>query len=295
MSAVAVTSPNLILLAEARAAVERCVSVDDAKSIRDKAEALRVYVKQAGEGLAVQNECAEIKIRAERRAGELLAVTEKSKGGRPKQTADSVAGVSSPTLADMGINEQQSSRWQKMAGLPTATFEAHIEEVRDTDNELTSADVLRLANGKKLKVHHSSATPEWGTPQDLFDALNAEFKFTLDVCATPDLAKCKRYFSPEKDGLSQNWTGSCWMNPPYGSEIGDWISKAAESSDNGATVVCLVPARVDTAWWWDFVSFVEVRFLRGRLRFDGADASAPFPSAVVVFGRPIKTVYWEWR
>lgn len=156
-----------------------------------------------------------------------------------------------------------------------------------------TAAIVREKVSNKMGVHFSSATPEWGTPQGLFDALNGEFGFTVDVCATKELAKCKRFFSPEQDGLAQTWTGVCWMNPPYGSEIAAWIEKAADAADRGATVVCLVPARVDTAWWWDYVSFAEVRFLRGRLKFGNAETSAPFPSAVVVFGRPTRTVYWQ--
>jgi site-specific DNA-methyltransferase (adenine-specific) len=74
------------------------------------------------------------------------------------------------------------------------------------------------------------------------------------------------------------------MNPPYGREIGSWIRKAWESSREGATVVCLLPARTDTRWWHDYVMRAgEIRLVRGRLRFGQAVASAPFPSAVVIF------------
>lgn len=135
----------------------------------------------------------------------------------------------------------------------------------------------------RRSVHFSSATPEWATPVDLFAGLDAEFGFDLDVCATAENAKCPRYFTAADDGLAQEWAGVCWMNPPYGRGIGAWIRKAAESAEAGATVVCLVPARVDTAWWHDYCRHGEVRFLRGRLRFGDAVASAPFPSALVVF------------
>ena len=129
----------------------------------------------------------------------------------------------------------------------------------------------------------SSATDLWATPQDFFDKLDAEFNFELDVCALPENAKCEKYFTPEQDGLAQQWTGTCWMNPPYGRQIGAWVKKAYEASLHGATVVCLLPARTDTAWWHDFVMRGEVRFIRGRLKFGGSKNSAPFPSAVVVF------------
>jgi phage N-6-adenine-methyltransferase len=135
-------------------------------------------------------------------------------------------------------------------------------------------------------THASSATSQWATPQAFFDRLDAEFKFSTDVCAEEWNAKCARYFTPEMDGLKQEWTGMCWMNPPYGEDIALWMSKAYRSATEGATVVCLVPARTDTLWWHKFATKGEVRFYMGRLKFvgkDGAGDSAPFPSALVVF------------
>ncbi len=129
----------------------------------------------------------------------------------------------------------------------------------------------------------SSKTDMHATPQPLFDALNAKYGFTLDVCATPENAKCPRYFTKEQDGLAQVWTGVVWMNPPYGRGISAWVEKAYRSAQRGATVVCLLPARTDTAWWHDYVTKGDVEFLRGRLKFGGAKHNAPFPSAVVVF------------
>lgn len=146
-----------------------------------------------------------------------------------------------------------------------------------------------------MSVHFSSKRGAWETPQDLFDSLNEEFGFELDVCATKKNAKCNKFFDRKKNGLKQDWSGHrCWMNPPYGRDIGKWISKAAKASaePSSAMVVCLVPARTDTAWWhdniWDHKEHrpydgVEVRLLRGRLRFKGAKNGAPFPSAIVIF------------
>jgi len=136
-------------------------------------------------------------------------------------------------------------------------------------------------------LHFSSATPEWATPQDFFDKLNAEFSFTLDPCCTHENAKCAKHYTREEDGLAQDWTKDVvWMNSPYGRPIKDWVKKAYESAQGGATVVCLVPARTDTRWFQDFCLKGEVRFVRGRLKFGGCANSAPFPSAVVVFRPP---------
>ena len=135
-------------------------------------------------------------------------------------------------------------------------------------------------------VHFSSATDLWATPAKLYDELNSEFKFTLDVCATIENAKCKKFFTVDDDGLSQEWEGVCWMNPPYGRTIGAWMEKAYRSSLKNATVVCLVPSRTDTNWWHDFAMMGEIRFIKGRLRFGGHKNLAPFPSAVVIFRPP---------
>ena len=134
-----------------------------------------------------------------------------------------------------------------------------------------------------LAVHFSSKTDEWATPQWLFDELNKEFGFTLDVCALPDNAKCEKYYTPDVDGIKQSWeNNTCWMNPPYGREISKWVQKAYEESKQ-STVVCLLPARTDTRWWHEYCMKGEIRFLRGRLKFGQAKNSAPFPSAVVIF------------
>ncbi len=132
-------------------------------------------------------------------------------------------------------------------------------------------------------THFSSKTDMWATPDNFFKALDAEFGFQTDVCATAENAKCAKFFTVSDNGLVQKWEGVCWMNPPYGRTIGQWMQKAYESSQAGATVVCLVPARTDTAWWHDFAMKGTVRFIRGRLKFGGSKKDAPFPSAVVIF------------
>lgn len=135
------------------------------------------------------------------------------------------------------------------------------------------------------KGMYTSNSEEWGTPQELFNRLNKEFNFTLDICASKENAKCPKYHTKEEDALKQEWGGVIWMNPPYGRRIGNWVKKAKETARQGkATVVCLLPARTDTAWWHDYVMKAnEIRLIRGRLRFGDGKGSAPFPSAIVVF------------
>ena len=131
----------------------------------------------------------------------------------------------------------------------------------------------------------SSASGDWETPQGLFDELNKEFGFTLDACATPLNTKCPLFYSEES--LDRTWPGRVFVNPPYGREIGKWVSHAYTESQcciGNEVVVMLLPSRTDTAWFHEYVLRAdEIRFIRGRLKFSGWHTSAPFPAMVVVF------------
>lgn len=134
--------------------------------------------------------------------------------------------------------------------------------------------------------HKTEGRPDWETPQDLFDKLNDEFLFAVDVAASAENKKCGTYYDEECDAFKYSWgPGTCWMNPPYGKTITEWVKKAEwEARNNGATVVGLLPARTDTKWFHDYVlDKAEIRFIKGRLKFVGAKNSAPFPSIIVIW------------
>jgi phage N-6-adenine-methyltransferase len=135
------------------------------------------------------------------------------------------------------------------------------------------------------KLMFSSERETWETPQDFFDLVNKEFNFDVDVCALPNSAKCKKYYTPEIDALKQKWEGVCWMNPPYARVItGKWVEYAQSQAVRGTVVVALLPARTDTVWFHDaMVSEPAIMFLKGRLKFGGAKNAAPFPSCLIVF------------
>lgn len=149
--------------------------------------------------------------------------------------------------------------------------------------------VMKNFKGNKMKktkdnIHFSSKTDLWSTPQDFYEKYNKIYNFKLDPCSTHENTKCENHFTIDDNGLEQDWgKASVWMNPPYGREIKAWMKKAYESSFHGATVVCLVPSRTDTAWWHDYSMKGDIEFIRGRLKFGDAKNPAPFPSAIVVF------------
>lgn len=142
-----------------------------------------------------------------------------------------------------------------------------------------------------------AATSNWATPRWFFDKLNAEFSFTLDVCASRANHKCRAWYGfdhsnpARRNGLAADWVrdakgGPIWMNPPYGREIGPWLDKAAATAEAGVAVVCLIPARTDTQWFHRTCVDHEIRFVKGRLSFGAGDSPAPFPSLVVVMRPP---------
>ena len=138
----------------------------------------------------------------------------------------------------------------------------------------------------------SSKKSDWGTPLELYRALDRHFRFTLDPCTTLDNPLgTLRFYTVMDDGLDQSWAGeTAFINPPYGRQVKAWVRKAYwEAQLNDATCVLLLAARTDTSWFHDYCSRGLIGFIRGRLRFREARSSAPFPSMIVVFGEG----YWR--
>lgn len=132
----------------------------------------------------------------------------------------------------------------------------------------------------------TSNTNEWATPVKFFEKLNKEFNFTLDPCATSENAKCKKYYTKEDNGLLKDWSGErVFCNPPYGREISYWVKKSYEENKvNHTFIVMLIPARTDTSYFHDYIyNKQEIRFIRGRLKFNDGKNPAPFPSMLVIF------------
>lgn len=141
----------------------------------------------------------------------------------------------------------------------------------------------------------SSKSDEWATPPEIFNPLHEEFGFTVDVCASPENAKCPVYFTKAEDGLLVPWGGPgarAWCNPPYTKgQARPFVEKALHLRRDNTTTVLLLPARTDTKLFhdllWDRTSChprtgVELRFLKGRITFVGGAAPAPFPSMIAV-------------
>jgi phage N-6-adenine-methyltransferase len=181
-------------------------------------------------------------------------------------------------------------------------FTGRVEILERVLNILGAGPVL-LSKGSSLPFYsgpaNASVVQNWRTPKDLLERLYLVFgPFDLDPCSpTHDRAlapvRARMYFTETDDGLSLPWTGTVFLNPPYGRALPQWISKAREEVELGraSVAVALVPARTDTSWWHSYIAQkADVFFLKGRLRFGDSAQSAPFPSALVIWGADLSTV-----
>jgi N6-adenosine-specific RNA methylase IME4 len=195
-------SRSLELLSNAKLAVAEARTIDEAKNLRDSAEALRVYAKQAGESLAIQNECAEVKLRAERKAGEILAATPKNEGGRPSENRSRAVTGSAPKLEELGVTKMQSHRWQQVASVDEADFEAHVESVKERGDELTTASVVELAKArdrtdrrdeKRARSEALAASPV-PVVVDRYSVLCADPPWRYEANSTPDTRSIENHY-----------------------------------------------------------------------------------------------------
>ena len=175
-------------------------------------------------------------------------------------------------------------RWRAFEMAKKTAPEKRGRTIGASDNSAVLGGVRAKNNGR-----YNGNGRNWETPAEIFTPLNAEFHFTLDPCATPETAKCGKFFTEADDGLIQDWSGErVFMNPPYGAEIYAWTRKARLEAEKGALVVGLLPASTDLAWWHDdVVGRAEVRYIRGRVRFltGGPYRASGFFASVIVIWR----------
>lgn len=260
-------------------------STDEVKDWRDKAEAMRAYAHQS-KNRQLEIDAAEIRIRAERRLGELLieqkATVGLNSGGRPaKETPPHREGVwdESPALADIGVSYKLSSHAQKVAAIPEAEFEGIVGQWRDTletENERVTTNIIAAAEKAAAKpfVANNTGNNEWYTPPAIIEAAREVLGgFDLDP-ASSEIAnrtvQAAWIFTAEDDGLSQEWPiGRIWMNPPYAQPLmSQFAAKYAAEVRRGSSGIVLVNNATETVWFQTITQVSSaVCFPQSRIRF----------------------------
>ena len=260
-------------------------NLDDVLRIRDQAEALRTYIKAASDSLEAANSAAEIKLRAERRAGEMLASMDKPANRHQISTSTTMV-----PLKDLGISNNQSSRWQKEAKVNEDVFEEYIRECNDEQREVTQAGLLKLAD--PCHVSHNSVENEWYTPSKYIEAARTVMgSIDLDPAScelAQETVQAGQYFTIDDNGLTKEWRGNVWLNPPYSKEsIGLFAAKLVEETANLSQAIVLVNNATDTHWFHQIAKVaMAMCFVRGRIKFNdktGTPSNSPVQGQVFIY------------
>lgn len=273
--------PALIRYEAACRALAECKNTDEAREIRNQAEAMRAYARQA-KNRDLEIDAAEIRMRAERRLGEIIKAQKDTvglaKGGRPYKNltgSDEEPVEASPTLAEAGIDKKLSMRAQKLAAVPEDKFEGMLggwrERVAD-ETERVTTNLLKLGENYRA---NSTGENEWYTPADHIEiARQVLGEIDLDPASNAEankIVKAKKYFSEEDDGLSKEWSGRVWLNPPYSRDLmGPFVNKLIESYKSGSVPSAIMVSHnnTDTAWFHSLSEVASaVCFPRQRIKF----------------------------
>lgn len=285
---------QLVRYEQARTALAAANGFDEVKDIRDQAEAMAAYARQAKDTELIQL-ATEIKVRAERKAGAMLFASAErgeraTKDGNVNQHR--VSNDSTPTLTDIGISRDDSSRWQKLAKMPEEHFEAAVATAKESVGQVTTAFLLREA--KAPHVTNNSGENEWYTPPRYIDAARKAMGGIDTDPASNEFAnktvKAKRFFSIDDDGLQQKWAGRVWMNPPYAQPlIADFIEAAVTKYEAGEfdEACVLVNNATETQWFQRLLEkSCAVCFIKGRIKYHdstGTPANTPLQGQAVVY------------
>lgn len=284
----------LELIERARMALHAVEGLDEAKAIVEGTRLLCYLAEKSRQSREVQNQAAEVSLRAQRAAGQMVAALEKSKGGYAELFQDNAldtvsrASTKHEQLEEVGITDKEGSRLERIGRLDEQTFEGYLADTQAEGRELTAAGALRLANAGLMGA---SDDDEWFTHPAYIDAARRVMGgIDLDpasCAAANETVRARRYLTGFDNGLEQEWTGRVFMNPPFGDAGPLFVTKLIEGYEHGhiEQAVLLCAARVDTLWFQPLFRYL-VCFPQGRAQYykPGQSSSPAFPSAVAYLG-----------
>jgi len=285
---------QLIKYDEACRAIAVCLSVDEAKDISDKSQALQAYAKQSS-NLELERTAAEIRLRAKRRIGEISKSLETAPSGRAAVSPPTAGESKTKTLADAGISKGEQYRCEKLATVPVEDFECYIAKASEGSRIVTSNDLVKRFIDPKAHVSHNSGEHEWYTPPGIISAARVALGgIDLDPasCAGANEAvHADRYYDAEANGLEQPWAGTVWLNPPYSQPlIGQFVDKLLAERDNIEAAITLTNNGTETDYgqslllWCDSICFPakRIKFTNGN----GESTGSPLQGQMICYFGP---------
>ncbi len=286
-------------------ALAEAKSVDEVKDLRDKAEAMRAYGRQA-KNKQLEIDASEIRFRAERRIGELIA--EQGRAGGLANGGDAMRArvqngpeVVRPTLADAGIDKHLADRSRKLAAIPEEKFETILADRRDRieqENARVTVNLLDAADNKHVRGTFGTGENEWYTPAEFIEAARHVLgEIDLDPASSAhaqQTVQSAQFFTEETDGLARDWIGRVWLNPPYAQpHIANFAAKMIEQrlAGNVEAAIMLTHNYTDTSWFQGLALAADaICFTRGRIRFvdpEGGLAAPTQGQAFFYFGADV--------
>lgn len=287
---------ELIKYEAARKALQECATIDEAKDILDKVEALRAYKRQQGD-TEMEVWLAEMKLRARRRIGEISLQLEKAKFVHDKKghriPADGTP-VKKEVLSQAGLSTSVANRCEKIAEISQAKFEKIINIAAQKKKPITYADAENAILNNKAHVSHNSGENEWYTPAQYVEAAReAMGGIDLDPASSEtanQTVRAKDFYTKDNCGLQAEWFGRVWLNPPYGQpHIKDFAKKvcAVVDAQQIDQMIVLVNNATETEWFQS-MAFRASAFclLRGRIKFNdssGEPKNAPLQGQIILY------------
>ena len=285
---------TLVSISKARKALAAATSLDDILTIRNQAVAIKTYMKASGESLLVQNQAAEIKMRAERKAGTITAAIPKSNPGRRKKgLGDSVSPKpKKEILEDAGLSKKQANRLETIAGIPDDVFEdfVDVDTTTEAGEEITQAKALQVAKHGTCLVSKYTGNNEWFTPERYVKlARSAMGGIDMDPASNKfaqEWIKAKRFFTEADNGLEREWAGRVWLNPPYERGlITKFSTKVVEEVQKKVTQAIVLTNNATDANWFQILLAASscVCFTNHRLCFESSEGTQSSPLNGQVF------------
>lgn len=279
-------------------AVAEAKSVDEVKEFRNEAEAMRAYAKQA-KNKQLETDAAEIRIRAERRIGELMAAQREAgfmaTGTQGQLNGRDISGGfvsnppdAAPTLAEVGIDKNLADRARKLAAIPETEFDGIVQDWRDRieqENERVTVNLLD-AGEKHVRGTFGTGENEWYTPDEHLALARAVLgSIDLDPASSQlanERVQAVRIYTDQDNGLDKPWWGNVWLNPPYAqpaiSHFADKMVSEWERGDVTGAIV-LTHNYTDTAWFQKLArTAAGICFTRGRVRFVSPEGELAAPT-----------------